>query len=235
MRASRTSTTASLKATSPSIQVPIWIFFFFLIMKMLLSYRKRLPEHLYIWLMYIYLLSVYKERIKSSNISSFRFFSQTELLWNPESNSCTTIDRLLIYLFYTITSLENMKSENTITYFVKSVTSVAAVILKMHPMSYDLKMLSCAFSTVLKIQFLQNSNPNANFFPLHLKLLFFSTKSQGQRSSWWKTDSFNHIYNIESNSDSRRGEYTGDLVAWKLGGSWKLMHNWCLYLFQFWE
>ena len=72
--------------------------------------------------------------------------------------------------------------------------------------------LSCAFSTVLKIQFLQNSNPNANFFPLHLKLLFFSTKSQGQRSSWWQTDSFNHIYNIESNSDSRRGEYTGDLL-----------------------
>ena len=128
-------------------------------------------------------LSVYKERIKSSNISSIRFLSQTELLWNPESNSCTTTGRLLIYIFYTITSLENMKSENAITHFVKSVTSVAAVILKMHPMSYDLKMLSCTFSTVLKIQFLQNSKPNANFFHLHLKLLFFSTKSQGQRSS----------------------------------------------------
>ena len=153
-----------------------------------------------------------------------------------ESNSCTTTAHLLIYLFNTITSLENMKSENAITYFVKSVTSVAAVILKMHPMSYDLKMLSCTFSTVLKIQFLQNSRPNAHFFPLHLKSLFFSTKSQGQRSSWWQTDSFNFIYNIGSNSDSCPGKYTGDLVvAWKLGGSWKLVHSWCLYLFQFWE
>ena len=36
-------------------------FFFFLIMKMLLSYRKRLPEHSYIWLMYIFSVSTRRE------------------------------------------------------------------------------------------------------------------------------------------------------------------------------
>ena len=110
-------------------------------MKMLLHWLEKIAWTL-VYLTTVHLLSVYKERIKSSNISSFRFFSQTELLWNPESNSCATTGHLLIYLFYTINSLESMKSENAITYFVKSVTSVAAVISKMHPMSYDMKMLS---------------------------------------------------------------------------------------------
>ena len=141
-------------------------------MKMLLHWLEKIAWTL-VYLTNVHLLSVYKERIKSSNISSFRFFSQTELLWNPESNSCLTTGHLLIYLFYTNTSLENMNSENTFMYFIKSLTSVAAVILKMHPRSYNMKMLSCTFSTVLKIQFLQNSKPNANFFSFAFKIALF--------------------------------------------------------------
>ena len=66
-----------------------------------------------------------------------------------------------------------MKSENAITYFVKSVTSVAAAILKMHPMSSDLKMLSCTFSN-FKNTISSKLKAKCQFFSFAFKISLFT-------------------------------------------------------------